>query len=91
MWIPYLVSNVYAYLYERSIRHIWYVGGAAGDLEGNLFKATSIILSIVYVYILVRKGKPRQVTLASLWHNNPKTNPNLEPTKQNTHLESNYV
>jgi membrane protease YdiL (CAAX protease family) len=44
-------------------------GGAAGDLEGNLFKATSIILSIVYVYLLVRQGKPREITLASLWQN----------------------
>jgi len=44
-------------------------GGAAGDLEGNLFKATSIILSIVYVHLLVRKGKPREITLPSLWQN----------------------
>jgi membrane protease YdiL (CAAX protease family) len=66
-------------------------GGAAGDLEGNLFKATSIILSLIYVHMLVRKGKPREITLASLWHNKAKTNPNLQATKQNTHLESNYV
>ena len=47
-------------------------GGAAGDLEGNLFKSTSIILSIVYIHLLVRRGKQREVTLATLWKN--KTN-----------------
>jgi membrane protease YdiL (CAAX protease family) len=44
-------------------------GGAVGDLEGNLFKATSIILSIIYVYLLVRQGKPREITIVSLWQN----------------------
>jgi uncharacterized protein len=68
-------------------------GGAVGDLEGNLFKATSIILSLVYVQMLVRKGKPREITLASLWRNKPKTcpNPNLQAIKQNSHLENHYV
>ena len=67
-------------------------GGAAGDLEGNLFKATSIILSLVYVQMLVRKGKPREITLASLWRNKPKTcpNPNLHATKQNSNLVNHY-
>jgi hypothetical protein len=40
--------------------------GTAGDLGGNLFKATSIILSIVYVYLLFRKGKPREITFIPL-------------------------
>lgn len=64
-------------------------GGAAGDLEGNIFKATSIILSLVYVQMLVVKGKPREITLTSLWHNKLNTNP--LPTKQNNHLENHYV
>ena len=41
-------------------------GGAAGDLQGNLFKATAIVLSIVYVEMLIRKGKPREVVLSKL-------------------------
>ncbi|MBA6264635.1 CPBP family intramembrane glutamic endopeptidase [Colwellia sp. Bg11-12] len=44
-------------------------GGAAGDLEGNIFKASSIILSLVYIHLLVRRGKKREITRASLWKN----------------------
>lgn len=44
-------------------------GGAAGDLEGNIFKASSIILSFVYIHMLVKRGKKREITLASLWKN----------------------
>ena len=44
-------------------------GGAVGDLEGNIFKASSIILSIVYIHLLVRRGKKREITLSSLWIN----------------------
>lgn len=46
-------------------------GGAAGDLEGNIFKASSIILSIVYVNFIIHRGKKREITLASLWRNQP--------------------
>lgn len=42
-------------------------GGAAGDLDSNIFKATSIILSLLYIHVLVRKGKQREITMASLW------------------------
>jgi membrane protease YdiL (CAAX protease family) len=44
-------------------------GGAVGDLEGNIFKASSIILSLVYIHLLVRSGKKREITLTSLWKN----------------------
>ena len=44
-------------------------GGAAGELEANVFKAMAIILSLVYVQLLIRKGKPRAVTGANLWLN----------------------
>ena len=50
-------------------------GGAAGDLEGNLCKATAIILSLVYVNLLIRRGKNREITLASLWKNQSETRP----------------
>lgn len=46
-------------------------GGAAGDLKGNLFKATAIILSILYVNLLIRRGKPRQITLSTLFKKRP--------------------
>jgi len=42
-------------------------GGAVGDLQGNLFKATAIVLSIVYVEMLIRRGKQREVTLSKLF------------------------
>jgi membrane protease YdiL (CAAX protease family) len=60
-------------------------GGAAGDLEGNLFKATSIILSIVYVHLLVRQGKPREITLASLWQNKATLESQSQLTHQNAY------
>ena len=44
-------------------------GGAVGDLHGNLYKATAIVLSIVYVEALIRRGKKREVTMASLFIN----------------------
>jgi hypothetical protein len=57
-------------------------GGAAGDLEGNLFKASAIILSLVYVHLLVRKGKTRQITLATLWRNTSAKQPQSSLTTQ---------
>ncbi|AEP29088.1 CPBP family intramembrane glutamic endopeptidase [Brumicola nitratireducens] len=64
-------------------------GGAAGDLEGNLFKATAIILSIIYVHILVRKGKTREIAFKTLWRNNGDVNsqpqPQSELTTQNSY------
>ncbi len=44
-------------------------GGAVGDIEGNIFKATAIILSIAYVHLVIRRGKKREVTITSLWLN----------------------
>jgi len=54
-------------------------GGAVGDLEGNIFKASAIILSIVYVNLNIRRGKQREVTLSSLWRNqaSEKSQPSL--------------
>ena len=60
-------------------------GGAARDLEGNLFKATSIILSLVYVYLLVRQGKPREITLASLGQNKATLESQSQLTHQNAY------
>ena len=37
-----------------------------GGARPNLFKATAIVLSIVYVEMLIRKGKPREVVLSKL-------------------------
>ncbi|MDC9511950.1 CPBP family intramembrane metalloprotease [Pseudoalteromonas sp. CST5] len=44
-------------------------GGAVGDLHGNLYKATAIVLSIVYVEALIRRGKKREVTMSTLFIN----------------------
>jgi membrane protease YdiL (CAAX protease family) len=53
-------------------------GGAAGDLEGNIFKASAIILSLVYIHLFIRSGKKREVTLSSLWVNQSGESP--QPT-----------
>lgn len=58
-------------------------GGAAGELEGNIFKASSIILSLVYIHLLVRRGKKREITLISLWKNKSSVSPQSSPTTQN--------
>jgi membrane protease YdiL (CAAX protease family) len=60
-------------------------GGAAGDLEGNLFKASAIILSLLYVHLLVRKSKLRQITFTSLWHNKQTIQPHSQLTIQNAY------
>ena len=44
-------------------------GGAVGQLEANIFKALAIVLSLVYVNLLIKKGKSREVTLKNLWCN----------------------
>ncbi|NRA60957.1 MAG: CPBP family intramembrane metalloprotease [Psychrobium sp.] len=44
-------------------------GGAAGELEANVFKYSSIALSIVYIYLVVGQGKKREITMATLWRN----------------------
>ncbi len=59
-------------------------GGAVGDIEGNIFKATSIILSLVYIHLLVHKGKKREITLASLWKNQQGEISKCSLTPQNT-------
>jgi membrane protease YdiL (CAAX protease family) len=64
-------------------------GGAAGDLKGNIFKARSIILSLIYVHLLVQNGKRREITLASLWRNSPVVK--HQPTDQNANKEMSYV
>lgn len=66
-------------------------GGAAGDLEGNIFKASSIMLSLLYVHLLVQKGKPREITLTSLWRNSPVVKLQPQPTDQNANKEMSYV
>lgn len=66
-------------------------GGAAGDLEGNIFKASSIILSLVYVQLLVRKGKRREITLASLWRNIPIIPQQAHLKNQSPQKENRYV
>jgi membrane protease YdiL (CAAX protease family) len=58
-------------------------GGAAGDLEGNIFKASAIILSLVYIHLLVRRGKKREITLKTLWKNQSDENPQFSLTTQN--------
>lgn len=57
-------------------------GGAAGDLEGNIVKASSILLSLVYIHLLVCRGKKRQITLASLWKNKSTVSQQSSPTMQ---------
>lgn len=42
-------------------------GGAMGEGSANLFKATAIILSILYVRRLIKLGKPREVSRDRLW------------------------
>jgi len=42
-------------------------GGAIGQADANVFKATAIILSIAYVTWLIRSGKTRQITMQRLF------------------------
>ncbi|KPH95089.1 hypothetical protein AMS58_09220 [Pseudoalteromonas porphyrae] len=63
LWMHILMNAAYG-IFSMS-------GGAAGDLKGNLFKATAIILSIVYINVLIKGGKKREVTLSSLFKNQP--------------------
>ena len=44
-------------------------GGAAGDLAGNIFKASSIFLTLLYIHLLVCRGKKREITFLNLWKN----------------------
>jgi membrane protease YdiL (CAAX protease family) len=66
-------------------------GGAAGDLEGNIFKASSIILSLVYVQLLIRRGKKREITLATLWKNKAHTVPLPSLKPLSVYQETRYV
>jgi membrane protease YdiL (CAAX protease family) len=66
-------------------------GGAAGDLQGNVFKATAIVLSLVYIQLLINKGKQREVTLSRLWVNNKKPMPATQPQQQSSFTEKSYV
>lgn len=63
MWMHILMNAAYG-VFGMS-------GGAAGDLQGNLFKAIAIVLSIVYVEMLIKKGKQREVTLSKLLNISP--------------------
>lgn len=44
-------------------------GGAMGDSQSNLFKATAIILSIIFVQWVVKRNKAAEVTKYNLWRN----------------------
>ncbi|QBF84237.1 CPBP family intramembrane metalloprotease [Shewanella maritima] len=44
-------------------------GGAVGQLDANLYRAMAIIMSLIYVGWLIRKGKPREITTRNLWVN----------------------
>lgn len=63
MWMHLFMNGAY-YIFGMS-------GGAVGQLEANVFKAATIILSLVYVNILIKKGKQRTVTRQNLWKNAP--------------------
>ncbi|MCC4831075.1 CPBP family intramembrane metalloprotease [Shewanella sp. 10N.7] len=42
-------------------------GDAMGEASANIFKGLTIVLSLVYVYWFIKKGKPRAVTKQRLW------------------------
>ena len=65
MWMHLFMNGAY-YVFGMS-------GGAVGQLEANIFKATTIILSLVYVNMLISKGKKRAITRQNLWKNTPET------------------
>lgn len=44
-------------------------GGAMGEADANIFKAITIVLSLVFVYWLIKRGKPRAVSRDRLWNN----------------------
>lgn len=66
MWMHLFMNGAY-YIFSMS-------GGAVGQLEANIFKATSILLTLVYVHLLVKKGKAREITRANLWTNKRRNN-----------------
>lgn len=57
-------------------------GGAAGDLAGNIFKASSIILTLLYIHLLVCRGKKREITFLNLWKNQSATSTKATLTTQ---------
>ena len=59
MWMHLIMNAAYG-IFNMS-------GGAMGDVGGNIFKATAIILSLVFVGWLIKHGKQREVTLERLW------------------------
>ena len=63
MWMHLIMNAAYG-VFNMS-------GGAMGEANANIFKAITIILSLVYVYWLIKQGKAREVTKARLWSNNP--------------------
>ena len=48
-------------------------GGAMGEANANVFKAVTIVLSLIFVYWLRKNGKPKEVTKARLWKNKQET------------------
>lgn len=61
MWMHLIMNGAYG-IFGMS-------GGAMGEANANIFKALTIILSLVYVYWLIKRGKKREVTKTKLWRN----------------------
>lgn len=59
MWMHLIMNAAYG-IFNMS-------GGAMGEASANIFKAITIVLSLVFVHWLIKQGKPRAVTRARLW------------------------
>ena len=61
MWMHFIMNAAYG-IFGMS-------GGAMGEADANIFKASAIVLSIVYVTWLIKNGKKREVTKQRLFKN----------------------
>ncbi|MFD2165395.1 CPBP family intramembrane glutamic endopeptidase [Thalassotalea euphylliae] len=73
MWMHFIMNAAYG-VFTMS-------GGAMGTANANIFKAVTIILSLVFVQWLIKNGKPREVSKARLWKNNMPTSSTQDSTK----------
>ena len=61
MWMHFIMNAAYG-IFGMS-------GGAMGEADANIFKASAIVLSIVYVTWSIKNGKKREVTKQRLFKN----------------------
>lgn len=77
MWMHLIMNAAYG-VFNMS-------GGAMGEASSNIFKALTILLSLIYVYWLIKQGKPQQVTKTRLWRNTSDRSPVVTRTLKNAY------